>query len=58
MVLDDDDNDDKIIGMDNGSGLADRSDELVNFLKFLEHTDWLAYTFFTLYIRQDETCKW
>ena len=39
MVLDDDDNDDKVIGTDNVSGLADKSDELVNFLKFLEHTD-------------------
>ena len=39
MVLDDDDNDDKVIGMDKVSGLADKSEELVNFLKFLEHTD-------------------
>ena len=48
---------DKGIGMDNVSGLADKSDELANFSKFLKNTDWLAYTFFTLYIRQDEAGK-
>ena len=49
---------DRLIVMDDVSGLADRSEEFPNFSNFQENTNWHAYTFCILYIRQDNTGKW
>ena len=42
---------DRVIAMDDISGLPDRSEEFANFL-FLENADWLAYTFFIRFTQQ------
>ena len=47
---------DRLIAMDNVSGLADKSEEFANFL-FQKNMDWHAYIFFIHYIRQDNTGK-
>ena len=49
---------DKLIVMDNVSGLADRSEEFGNFLTVHKNTDCHVFTFFTSYIQQDKTGKW
>ena len=48
---------DRLTVMDDVSALADELEEFANFL-FQENTDWHAYTFFILYIRQDNADKW
>ena len=46
---------DKLIVMDNVSGLANKSDVFSNFLQCLENMDYLVYTFFILFTQTDKT---
>ena len=46
---------DKLIVMDDVSGLASKSDVFSNFLQCLENMDYLAYTFFILFTQTDKT---
>ena len=46
---------DKLIIMDDVSGLANKSDVFSHFLQYLENMDYLVYTFFILFTQTDKT---
>ena len=49
---------DKVIVMDEVSGLADKSDEFANFLTVSRKMAWLVSTFFIQCTQQGKTGKW
>ena len=48
---------DRLIVMDDVSGLADRSEAFANFLTFLENMDCHAFIFFIRLVQPDRTGK-
>ena len=49
---------DRLIVMDDVSGLADRSENFANFWLFRKNMDWLTHTFFIEFTRQDSPLRW